>query len=122
MVSEVCFLVDGSGRVLWQDASGDSAALPDSRDRWAAIWAHRAVLAEVAHSHPGGLLGFSAEDRSTMEAIDAALGRPLAYSVVTADKVLRREPDGRTLVVDLEPWWVADLRAASGLEVGTWRS
>jgi hypothetical protein len=117
MVSEVCFLLDAAGRILWQDASGDPAALPDSRDRWSAIWAHRMVLAEVAHSHPGGLLAFSEQDRTTMEAIDAALGRPLAYSVVTADNLLRRGPDGRTLVIAPEPAWVADLRAASGMEV-----
>jgi hypothetical protein len=116
MVTEVCFLLDADGRVLWQDASGDPAALPDSRERWSAIWAHREVLAEVAHSHPAGLLGFSAVDLSTMEAIDAALGRPLGYAVVTADKVLRRSADGRTLVIDSEPTWVALLRAASRLE------
>jgi hypothetical protein len=122
MVSEVCFLLDASGVVLWQDASGDPAALPDSRERWCAIWAHREVLAEVAHSHPAGLLGFSAQDLSTMEAIDAALGRPLAYSVVTADKVLRRTPSGCTLVVDAEPSWVAALRLASRMGEEPWQS
>lgn len=122
MVSEVCFLLDAAGVVLWRDASGNPAALPDSRDRWTAIWACRATIAEIAHSHPAGLLGFSGEDLSTMEAIDAALGRPLAYSVVTADKVLRRASDGRTLVLDTEPPWVAALRAASGMEAGPWQS
>jgi hypothetical protein len=115
MRTEVCFLLDADGRILWQDASGDPAALPDSRDRWSAIWAHRAVLAEVAHSHPGGPLAFSAQDGTTMEAVDAALGRPLAYSVVTADNLLRRLPDGRTLVVVPEPAWVAELRDTSGM-------
>jgi hypothetical protein len=115
-VSECCFLLDASGAVLWRDASGDPAALPDSRARWTAIWAHREVLAEVAHSHPHGPLAFSATDLSTMDALDAALGRPLGYAVVTPDNLLRRRSDGRTLVEDIEPAWVAQLRAASGME------
>ena len=114
-LTEVCFLLDAEGAVLWRDSSGDPAALPDSLERWQAIWAHREVLAEVAHSHPRGPLAFSAEDLSTMDALDAALGRPLAYAVVTADNLLRRRPDGRTLVENVEPAWVADLRMASGL-------
>jgi hypothetical protein len=115
-VIEVCFLLDSAGGVLWRDASGGPAALPDSRARWAAIWARRDLLAEIAHSHPGGPARFSTVDLTTMDAIDAALGRPLDYAVVTADKVLRRTPDGRTLVLPDEPPWVADLRAASGME------
>jgi hypothetical protein len=115
-LSEVCFLLDAAGTVLWRDSSGNPSAMPDSRARWAAIWARRGELAEVAHSHPHGPLGFSAQDLSTMDALDAALGRPLTYAVVTPDNLLRRRPDGRTLVEDVEPAWVADLRAASGLE------
>jgi hypothetical protein len=120
-LTEVCFLLDGAGTVLWRESSGDPSALPDSRRRWTAIWAHRAVLAEVAHSHPLGPLAFSAQDLSTMDAIDAALGRALAYAVVTVDNLLRRRPDGRTLVEADEPPWVSDLRTESGME-GTWRS
>jgi hypothetical protein len=114
--TEVCFLLGATGAVLWRDASGDPAALPDSRDRWEAIWAHRAVLAEVAHSHPGGPLAFSTQDETTMAALDAALGRPLGYAVVTAENVLRRLPDGRTVVSGDEPPWVDDLREASGMD------
>lgn len=114
--TEVCFLLDVAGSVLWRDASGDPSALPDSRARWLAIWSHRAELAEVAHSHPQGPPAFSDTDLSTMDAIDTALGRPLGYAVVTPETLLRRGPDGRTLVVDDEPAWVADLRAASGME------
>jgi hypothetical protein len=113
---EVCFLLDAAGMVLWQDTTGSAGALADSRSRWEAIWARRDALAEVAHTHPGGLLAFSAEDLTTMDAIDAALGRPLAYSVVTAESVLRREPSGVTLVAAREPAWVSALRTASGLE------
>jgi hypothetical protein len=55
-----------------------------------------------------------------MDALDAALGRPLGYAVATREYLLRRRPDGRTLVENDEPAWVADLRAASGMsaEVG----
>jgi hypothetical protein len=117
-LSEVCFLLDAAGTVLWRDASGDPSALPDSRARWLAIWSHREHLAEVAHSHPHGPSEFSVTDLSTMDAIDTALGRPLGYAVVTPETLLRRRPDGRTLVDDDEPAWVADLRAASGLSSG----
>jgi hypothetical protein len=117
-VREVCFLLDADGTVLWRDATGTPSALPDSRARWEAIWAARDVLAEIAHSHPGGLLAFSAEDLSTMTTIDAGLGRALTYSVVTAESVLRREPGGATLVPVPEPPWVAALRLESGLQQG----
>jgi hypothetical protein len=114
-LTEVCFLLDGRGAVLWRDVSGDPSALPDSRERWTEIWAHREVLAEVAHSHPRGPLAFSATDLSTMDALDAALGRPLGYAVVTPENLLRRRPDGRTLIEEDEPAWADELRAASGL-------
>lgn len=114
-LTEVCFLVDAVGTVLWRDSSGDPSALPDSRERWAAIWAHREVLAEVAHSHPRGPAAFSVTDLSTMDAIDAALGRRLGYAVVTPENLLRRRPDGSTLVDDNEPAWVLELRRASGV-------
>jgi hypothetical protein len=115
MLTEVCFLLDAAGTVLWHDVSGDPAALPDSRDRWTAIWAHREVLVEVAHSHPRGPLAFSATDLSTMDALDAALGRPLAYAVVTPENLLRRRPNGHILIDNDEPAWVGELRTASGL-------
>jgi hypothetical protein len=116
---EVCFLVAADGTVLWHDTTGTAAALPDSRQRWTAIWRHRAHLAEIAHSHPGNLLYFSAEDLTTMAAIDDALGRPLCYTVVTADRVLRRTASGVTLEPPEEPPWVGALRAASGFDEGT---
>jgi len=112
---EACFLLDDDGTVLWREESASPVALPDSRARWHAIWRHRDRLAEIAHSHPYGPLAFSAEDLTTMAAIDAALGRPLRYAVVTATAVLRRAPGGPALVHTDEPAWVAQLRAASGL-------
>jgi hypothetical protein len=114
VVREVCFLVGAGGVVLWRD-TGSVSALPDSRQRWEAIWAHRDGLVEIAHSHPRGPLAFSTEDLTTMAALDAALGRPLGYCVVTAEKVLRRTATGETLVAEPEPVWAPALRAASGL-------
>lgn len=113
--SEVCFLVSTTGAVLWADRSGDASALPDSRDRWTAIWNHREDLAEIAHSHPGGLLRFSPEDGSTRAAVEAALGRPLTWTVVAAEGMLRACPGDPPAVEPDEPWWVPLLRAASGI-------
>jgi len=116
MVQEVCFLIGTGGEVLWRDTSGVPYALADSRTRWEMIWWHRAALVEIAHSHPRGPLAFSAEDESTMEALDAALGRRLCYSVVTPTEVLRHDDSGGREVLGAEPPWVAELRAESGLD------
>jgi hypothetical protein len=115
VVTEVCFLVGEGGVVLWADRSGDPAGLPDSRARWEAIWRHRAQLAEIAHSHPRGPLAFSPEDTSTRVAVDAALGRPLVWSVVTADGMLRARLGREAALEPEEPWWVDLLRVASGV-------
>jgi hypothetical protein len=116
MVQEVCFLIGTGGEVLWRDTSGVPYALADSRTRWEMIWWHRAALVEIAHSHPRGPLAFSAEDESTMAAVDAALGRRLCYSVVTPTEVLRRNGSGELEVLGEAPPWAAELRAESGLE------
>ena len=111
---EVCFLIGRGGAVLWADASGSPVALPDSRERWEAIWRLRAELEEIAHSHPVGPLHFSAEDESTMEALDSALGRALRFSVVAPEGMIARQGDREERVRD-EPWWAALLRLASGM-------
>ena len=105
---EVCFLLDRDGGVLWADASASPAALPDSRARWQAIWRHRNVVDLIAHSHPAGPAAFSAEDVSTMAAIDAGLGRRLRYAVVAPAVTITR--DG---ILVPEPTWVRLLRLAS---------
>ena len=89
--------------------------MPDSRARWEAIWACRDELVEISHSHPVGPLAFSAEDDTTMQAVDAALGRALTYSVVTSRGLLRKHPDGHVTVEHNEPWWADVLRASSGM-------
>ena len=90
-------------------------ALPDSRDRWEAIWELRHELYEIAHSHPVGPSAFSAEDLSTMSALDDALGKRLRYSVVAPRTMIVRV-DGETFDLDPEPWWAGLLRLASGMK------
>ncbi len=113
MKREVCFLIGHDGAVLWSDASTSPVALPDSRARWEAIWSRREVLAELAHSHPLGPDAFSEEDRSTMAALDSALGRTLRFSLVTPGGYFVRGL-GDVAEPRPAPDWVAGLRAASG--------
>lgn len=107
---EVCFLIGRGGALLWADASDSPALLPDSRVRWEAIWKHRDELEIIAHSHPNGPSAFSAEDDSTMAALDDALGRRMTYYVIAPAITISR--DG---TVSPEPWWVALMRLASGM-------
>jgi hypothetical protein len=111
---EVCFLLGEDEAVLWSDASESPVALPDSRARWETIWRLRERIVEIAHTHPLGGTHFSREDETTMQALDAALGRKLRYSVVTPAAMLRRTADGDVLV-DAEPWWATLIRVASGI-------
>jgi hypothetical protein len=112
---EVCFLIDGEGRILWSDASSSPVALPDSRARWEAIWSHRAQLAEISHSHPVGPMCFSHEDETTMEALIEALGVRPRFSVVAPDGMLVRDRQGQESRATEEPWWTHLLRLASGM-------
>jgi hypothetical protein len=107
-------LVGRGDAILWADASDSAAALPDSRARWQAIWHHRDELEAIVHSHPVGPAAFSAEDESTMEALDSALGKTLRYCVVAPRVTISRigERDER---VSPEPWWADLLRLASGM-------
>jgi hypothetical protein len=111
---EVCLLVGRGGAILWADASDSPAALPDSRARWEAIWRHRDEIEAIAHSHPVGPAAFSAEDESTMQAIDSALGRAMRYCVVAPRVTLARTGE-RDEQVSPEPWWTGLLRLASGM-------
>lgn len=114
---EVCFLIGRGDALLWADASDSPAALPDSRARWEAIWRHRDELEAIVHSHPIGPAAFSAEDVSTMQAIDSALGKPMRYCVVASRITIARTngQDGRDDHVSPEPWWAGLLRLASGM-------
>ena len=110
---EVLFLLDAEGGVLWADA-GTSSALADSRVRWEAMWEGRDRLEAVAHSHPHGPLAFSDVDRTTMSAVDSALGRRLQYLVVAPEGVLASR-GGVEEMVRPEPAWAEKLRAESGM-------
>lgn len=112
---EVFFLIGRGGAILWSDAGPNAAALPDSRERWQAIWAHKDELEELSHSHPVGPLAFSHEDETTMSALESALGKRLRFSVVAPTGIIVRQ-DGKDEVVQEEPWWSATLRRASGFE------
>ncbi len=122
-MNEVCFLLDRGARVLWSDASRSPVALPDSRARWEAIWSRRRILVEIAHSHPVGPHAFSREDETTMDALVAALGKGVVFSVISPTGMIRRryaKKKGRfeslgDSNVQEEPWWTALLRAASGM-------
>ncbi len=111
---EICLLIGREGQVLWSEASDSPVLLPDSRARWEAIWRLRAELVEIAHSHPVGPLGFSAEDETTMDALVGALGRPVRFSVVAPEGMVLRD-GGRDLLVGEEPAWAEPLRVASGM-------
>ena len=114
---EVCFLIGADEQVLWSDAGPSPVALPDSRQRWEAIWSRREQLVEIAHSHPVGPHAFSQEDSTTMAALDAALGRRLRFSVVSpTGRVVRDEHGNETTEHQSEPAWVSELRRKSGME------
>lgn len=124
---EVCLLIGRGDSILWSDASASPVWLPDSRERWDAIWRHRAELVEIAHSHPVGPLAFSGEDETTMAALAAALGQSPQFSVVAPGGMVRRcyppraaggtayQPTDTLLLPDAEPWWAGLLRLASGM-------
>jgi hypothetical protein len=111
---EVCFLIGRDDAILWADASDSPAALPDSRARWEAIWRHRDQLAAIVHSHPIGPAAFSAEDESTMRALDSALGRVMRYCVV-APRVTISRTGVHDEQMSPEPWWAGLIRLASGM-------
>ena len=116
---EVFFLIGRGESVLYSDASESPSALPDTRARWEAIWARRGELVEIAHSHPIGPHAFSQEDRTTMAALDAALGRRLRFSVVSPSGVVVRDAEGNETTTardPAEPAWVGELRRRSGIK------
>ena len=109
-MKEVCFVVCGES-LVWV-SMGSLTAIPDSRARWNAIWENREDLTEIVHTHPGRLLRFSHEDLTTMEAVEAALGRSLRWSIVTSDGFLTRH-DGEDCRRRDTPWWLPVLRKIS---------
>jgi hypothetical protein len=112
---EVFMLIGRGGALLWADASSeDPSRLPDSQARWQAIWQHRDELEELAHSHPLGPLAFSEEDKTTMAALEAALGKTLKFSIVAPGGMLLKLGEEEWLAQS-EPWWASLLRLASAM-------
>ena len=110
---EVCFILVGD-RIL-RVYFGSRTSIPDSLERWQIIWDHRAEITEIAHSHPGNFLDFSNEDLTTMQAVEAGLGRNLIWSIITKDGFLSRT-DGKDTPRPDSPWWLELIRKLSYLE------
>jgi len=113
---EVCFII--AGEQILRIYFGSQTVIPDSRDRWNVLWNHREEITEIAHTHPGGFLGFSQTDETTMEAVEAGTGRSFAWSIVTRAGYLVRD-DGKEINPTQDAWWLEPLRElsfGSGLE------
>jgi hypothetical protein len=84
-MTEAGVLISKEGKPLYWHVPEDrsTAYLPDSRDLWEVIWDFRDNILGFAHSHPPGCDGPSQEDVTTFAAVEAALGRRLAWWIVT---------------------------------------
>lgn len=112
---EICFIITKDKRIL-RIYVGNTSRIPDLRARWNAIWTYRHEIEEIVHTHPGGLLRFSAEDLTTMEAVESATGLKYLWSVVTRDGYLYRiGHQGEDILVTDEgnAWWIEYLRDLS---------
>ena len=107
---EVCFILvaDKILRVY----SGLAASIPDRRELWEVIWEHRSEISEIAHSCPDEVLEFSQEDLTTMEAVEAGVGKSFTWSVVTTTGLLSRKA-GKDSRRREPPWWVDLMRMLS---------
>ena len=111
---EYVMFLDGDENVLRTEEGASAHAVHDSRSRWEWIWENRERIFEIAHSHPLGPLAFSEEDETTMQAIQSGLGKPLVFSVVAPEGLLRRVGGKDERVAD-EPSWATTLRTLSGM-------
>ncbi|HHO53965.1 MAG TPA: hypothetical protein ENK18_24615 [Deltaproteobacteria bacterium] len=121
---EVAVVLDRQHRPLhWHEPpDADAAALPDSRDLWEALWAARAQLSGVAHSHlHRGRPAPSWTDLTTFAACEAGLGVRLSWWIVTLDDAScfthrgpgRYDYTGRTAIDQETAAWIAELRRRS---------
>jgi len=126
---EAAVVVAADGSVLhWHQPAGRSAmSLPDSRDLWEVIWAHRGLIAGIAHTHPGsGWPRPSWEDVTTFAACEDGLGRRLSWWIATSDRVRRYHWSGPRkhdyaggFPVGPTPW-LGHLRVISGFTEPIW--
>jgi hypothetical protein len=107
---EVCFLLV-QDKIL-RAYFGSATSIPDEREHWEAIWAHRNEITEIAHSHPGGFLDFSHEDLTTMEAVEAGTGKTFTWSIVTK-MGFRSRKEGKDHLRADSPWWLSLIRRLS---------
>jgi hypothetical protein len=110
---EVCFILV-EDKIL-RAYFGSATKIPDNRERWEIIWQHRNEITEIAHSHPGEFLDFSSEDLTTMEAVEAGVGKTFTWSIITKNGFLSRYGDRDTRRDDF-PWWLDLLRTLSYAE------
>ena len=109
-MKEICFiLVDEK---ILRVYFGSQTKIPDSRERWETIWAHRDEITEIAHTHPGDFLDFSKEDLTTMESVEAGTGKQFAWSIITQTGYLTRKA-GRDIQREDAPWWISLIRKLS---------
>lgn len=112
---EICFILTKDDRIL-RIYTGSSTHIDDSRARWNAIWTYRYDIEEIVHTHPGGMLRFSNEDLTTIEAVESATGIPFNWSIVTDSGYLKRTGlNGEDIVITNEgnAWWLPFLRDLS---------
>ena len=122
---EVAVVLDRERRPIHWHAPSEatSVSLRDSRSLWEVLWARRAELSGVAHSHPGaGEPLPSQEDLTTFAGVEAGLGLRLEWWITSADRVrcfaysgpTRYAYAGREPASDLETAdWLAELRVRS---------
>jgi len=104
-MNEVAFILVGD-KVIRID-TGSPVAIPDNAERWETIWESRHAITEIAHTHPGGMLRFSQEDLSTMEAVETATGRSFTWTIATTDGLLSRiGATGNDHVREDRPAWL----------------
>jgi len=119
---EAAVLVDLSLEpMLWHSPPGRSSVyIPDSTDLWEAIWQNRDNVSGVAHSHPGsGTPSPSYEDLTTFAAVEAALGRRLAWWIISSTHMIflawtgPGRLDYSKQLVEYEASWLSGLRELS---------
>lgn len=119
---EVAVVIDNGGRpIYWHLPEGRTGgSIPDSKDLWQVIWENRDKINAVAHSHPGrGTPGPSTTDITTFLAIEAALGKRLAWYICSEDRfsvswiASSALKAYRTLPYNPEPHWLPELRRLS---------
>ena len=72
------------GAIWWPTPKGNGGSIPDSRHLWDVIWDNREHLGGVAHTHPwNGEAYPSITDVTTYRAIEAGIGKPLLWPIVT---------------------------------------